>query len=140
MSYSQQGIARLHFFPICVNYGPDVTYGSRQVTDLLSRAHTWVWAQGRLVALLSWIRLFSDRLIGGGDGGGPCTTLSPRLRSGGLESKFGRGPGHPGQESDGLVLLVPEVQAGRVFRGTQLGTLIHEWPGNPVRLVYGLAS
>ena len=30
------------------------------------------------------------------DGGGPCTALSPGLRSGGLESKFGRGPGHPG--------------------------------------------
>ena len=36
--------------------------------------------------------LFPDRLIGGGDGGGPCTALSPRLRSGGLESKFGQGP------------------------------------------------
>ena len=66
-----------------------------QVTDLLSRAHTCVWALGRLVALLSWIRLFPDRLIGGRDGGGPCTALSPGLRSGGLESKFGWGPGHP---------------------------------------------
>ena len=28
---------------------------SRQVTDLLSRAHTWVWALGRLVALLLWV-------------------------------------------------------------------------------------
>ena len=35
-------------------------------------------------------RLFLDRLIGGRDGGGPCTALSPGLRSGGLESKFGR--------------------------------------------------
>ena len=34
-----------------------------------------------------------------------------------LESKFGRGPGHPGQDGDGLVLLVPGVQAGRVFSG-----------------------
>ena len=33
-------------------------------------------------------RLFSNRLIRGGDGGGPCTALSPRLRSGGLESKL----------------------------------------------------
>ena len=88
-----------------------------QVTKLLSRAHTWVWAQGRLVALLSWIQLFPDKLIGGGDGGGPCTALSSGLSSGGLESKFGRGPGHPGQESDGLVLLVPRVQAGRVSSG-----------------------
>ena len=36
--------------------------------------------------------LFSDQLIAGGDGGGPCTALSLGLRSGGLESKFGRGP------------------------------------------------
>ena len=28
---------------------------SRQVIDLLFRAHTWVWALGRLVALLSWV-------------------------------------------------------------------------------------
>ena len=33
---------------------------SRQVTDLLSRAHTCVWALGGLVALLSWIQLFPD--------------------------------------------------------------------------------
>ena len=72
--------------------------------------------------------LFPDRLIGGGDGGGLSTTLSLGLRSGGLESKFGRGPKHPGQEGDGLVLLVPGVQAGRVFWGTQLGTLVHESP------------
>ena len=54
-------------------------------------------------------------------GGGPCTALSPRLRSGGLESKFGRGPGHLGQEGDGLVLLVSGVQAGRVFLGYPAG-------------------
>ena len=62
-------------------------------------------------------RLFPDRLIGGRDGGGPCTALSPKLRSEGLESKFRRGPEHPGQEGDGLVLLVLGVQAGRVFSG-----------------------
>ena len=52
-----------------------------------------VWTLGRLVALLSWIRLFPDRLseflFGGG---GPCTALSPGLRGGGLKSMFGRGP------------------------------------------------
>ena len=37
---------------------------SRQGTDLLSRAHTWVWALERLNALLSRIRLFLDRLLG----------------------------------------------------------------------------
>ena len=37
--------------------------------------------------------LFQGRLIGGGDGGGLGTTPSLGLRCGGLESKFGRGPG-----------------------------------------------
>ena len=55
------------------------------------------------------------------DGGGPCTALSPALRSGGLESKFGWGPGHPGQESGGLVLLVPGAQAGHVSSGHPAG-------------------
>ena len=36
-------------------------------------------------------------------------------------------------------LLVPGVQVGHVFWGTQLGTLIHESPGDPVQLVYSLA-
>ena len=47
--------------------------------------------------------------------------MSLGLKSGGLESKFGRGPGHPGQKSNGLVLLVPGVQAGRVFSGHPAG-------------------
>ena len=59
--------------------------------------------------------------MGRGGGGGPCTTLTLGLRSGGLESKFGRGPRHPGQESDGVVLLVPGVQARRVFLGHPAG-------------------
>ena len=101
---------------------------ARQVTDLLSQVHTWVWAQARLVALLSRIWLFLDRLIGGGDGGGPGTTLSLGLRSGGLESKFGREPRHPGQEGDGLVLFVPGVHVGRAFLGYPAGALIHELP------------
>ena len=48
-----------------------------------------------------------------------------RIESGtqgrGLESQFGWGPRHPGQKSDGLVLLVPRVQAGRVFLGYPAG-------------------
>ena len=63
-------------------------------------------------------------------GGGPCTALSPGLKGGGLESQFGRGPRHPRQESDGLVLLVPRLKRGMCFRGTQLGALIRESLGN----------
>ena len=50
----------------------------------------------------------------------------------GLGVQVWTGTWTPWQESGGLVLLVPEVQVGRVFRGTQLGTLIRELPGNPV--------
>ena len=54
-----------------------LVYGSRE-GSLLSCRGFW---------------LFPDRLIGAKDGGGLSTTLSPGLRCGGLESKFGRGPG-----------------------------------------------
>ena len=45
-------------------------------------------------SLLSYrgFRLFLDLLIGGGDGEGLSTALSPGLMCWGLESKFGRGP------------------------------------------------
>ena len=66
---------------------------SRQVIDLLSQAHTCVWAQGRLVALLSWVLALSGPTDWSGDGGGLSTALSLGLRSGGLESKFGQGLG-----------------------------------------------
>ena len=89
------GHSSVTLFPYLCQLRPVVAMDARQVIDLLSQAHTWVWVQGRLVAILSRIQLFPGRLIGGGDGVGPCTALSPGLRSGGLESKFGWGPGHP---------------------------------------------
>ena len=73
---------------------------------------------GRLVTLLSWVlALFGPTVRVVFVLGGPCTALSLGLRGRGLESQFGWGPGHPGQESDGLVLFVPGVQAGHVFSG-----------------------
>ena len=36
---------------------------ARQVIDLLSRAYTWVWALGRLVALLSWVPALSGLTV-----------------------------------------------------------------------------
>ena len=83
--------------------------------------------------------LFLDRLIGGEDGGGPCTTLSLGLRSGGLESKFGRGPGPYDMRVMGWSCLCLGYKRGMCFWGTQLGALIRESLGDPVRLVLGLA-
>ena len=50
---------------------------------------------GREDLLLSChgFRLFSDQLSGWFLGGGPSTAMSLGIRSKGLESKFGRGPG-----------------------------------------------
>jgi hypothetical protein len=38
-----------------------------QVTDLLSRAHTYLWEREDLLLSCHGLRLFPDRLIGGGD-------------------------------------------------------------------------
>ena len=59
---------------------------------------------GRLVALLSWVSALSGPTDWGRDGGGPSTTLSPGLGCGGLESKFGRGPG-PSTEVEWVGLI-----------------------------------
>ena len=71
---------------------------------------------------MSWVPALSGPIVrvvfGLGD---HCTALSSGLRGGGLESQFGRGPRTPGQEGDGLVLLVPWVQAGHVFSGYPAG-------------------
>ena len=72
--------------------------------------------------------------------GGPCTALSLGLRGRGLESQFGRGPRHPGQEGDGLVLLMPRVQVGRVFLGHLAGHIGSRIAAESVRLVLPLAS
>ena len=58
----------------------------------------------------------------------------------GLKSKFGRGPRHPGQEGDGLVLLVPGVQVGRVFSRHLAGHIGSRIATESVQLVLTLAS
>ena len=86
-----------------------------------------------------WFWLFLDRLIGGGDGGGLSTTLSPRLRSGGLESKFGRGPGPLDMRVVDWPCLCLGYKQGMCFRVPSWATLVYELPCNTVQLVYDLA-
>ena len=62
--------------------------------------------------------LFLDRLIGGRDGGGLSTTLSPELKSGGLESKFGRGPVPRDRRVMGWSYLFLGYKRGVCFWGT----------------------
>ena len=64
--------------------------------------------------------------IGGGDGGGLSITLSPGLRSGGLESKFGRGPGPLDRRVVGWSCLCLGYKQGVCFRVPSWDTLVHE--------------
>ena len=59
--------------------------------------------------------LFLDQLIGGGDGGGLSTILSPGPRSGGLESKFGSGPGPHDRRVVGWSYLCLGYKRGMCF-------------------------
>ena len=68
-------------------------------------------------------------------GGGPCTALSLRLKSGGLETKFGQGAGPRDRSMMCWFCLCLGYKQGMYFWGTQLGTLIRESSGNLVRLV-----
>ena len=83
--------------------------------------------------------LFSDRLIEGENGGGLSTTLSPGLRSGGLESKFGRGPGPLDRSVVGWSCLCLGNKRGMCFGVPSWDTLVHESSCDAVRLGYGLA-
>ena len=80
----------------------------------------------RLIALLSWV----PALSGPTDWRRGWWRSKHRIESGTQEQGLGvqvwTGTWTPGQEGDRLVLLVPRVQVGHVFRGTQLGILIHK--------------
>ena len=79
-------------------------------------------------SLLSYrgFRLFLDRLIGGRDGGGLSTTLSPELKSGGFESKFGRGPRSLDRRVVGWSCLCLGYKWGVCFRVLSWDTLVRE--------------
>ena len=128
-------------------FSMSVSVKDRPLHWILIRSHTYyiehILVYGsREGSLLSchgfW--LFLDWLIGGGDGGGLSTTLSPGLRCGGLESKFG-------WELDPLtgewwvgLAYAWGTSGGMCFGVPSCDTLVHESPCDTVRLGYGLAS
>jgi hypothetical protein len=61
-----------------------------------------------------------------GIGGGLSTARRPGLKRGGLESKFGRGPGPLDRSKICWSCLCQGYKRGVCFFGTQLGTLIRE--------------
>jgi hypothetical protein len=94
---------------------------SGQVTDLLSRAHIWLWEREGLLLSCHGLWLFPDRLIGGED----RWRFNHRIEAGsqvwGLGVQVWTGTWNPWQEWNGLVSLVPGVQARHVFSGYLAG-------------------
>ena len=139
MSPRPRGIAWLHCFSLSVSVKDRPLHKSQGKSQIYYPEHILGYGHREdLLLSCGGFRLFLDRLIRGGDGGGPCTTLSLGLRSGGLESKFGQGPRPHDRRIVGWSCLCLGYKRGICFQGTQLGVLIHESSGNLVRLVYGL--
>ena len=129
----------LHLFRLCrLRTGRCIGFYSGH--RLIILMHVLVYGS-REDSLLSChrFRLFLDQLIGGGDGGGLSTTLSLGLKCGGLESKFGRGPGPLDRRVVGWSYLCLGYKRDVCFRVSNWATLIHESPCNTVRLDYDLA-
>ena len=82
-------------------YYPEHILGYGRKEDLLLSCHGF--------------RLFPDQLLGWFLGGGPSTALSPGLRSGGLESKFGRGLGPHDKRVAGWFCLCLGYKRGVCF-------------------------
>ena len=108
-------LVTLFFLSMLVKYWP--------LHWVLFKSHTYypehiLIYESREGSLLSCrgFRLFLNRLIEGRDGGGLSTTLSPRLRCGGLESKFGWGPGPLDRRVMGWPCLCLGYKRGVCFR------------------------
>ena len=87
---------------------------------IIPSTHLGMGAEKTCCSLVVGFGSFLDRMIGSGDGGGPCTALSSGLRSGGLESKFGRGPRPQDRRVMGWSYLCVGYKQGMCFWGTQL--------------------
>jgi hypothetical protein len=91
-----------------------------QVTDLLFRTYTCLWGREDLFLSCHGFRLFLNRFLGWLyilGWGGLSTVLRSGLQCWGLRVRAWTETRTPWQEWNGLVLLVPGVQARRVFLG-----------------------
>ena len=118
---------------------PPVSVKDRPLQWVLGRSQTYypdhILVYGHREGLLlscRGFRLFPDRLIGGGDGGGLSTALSMGLRSGGLESKFGRGSRPRDRRVVGWSCLCLGYKRGVCFGLPRHDTLVHESPYDTV--------
>ena len=87
---------------------------------------------GRLVTLLSWVLALSEPMIGGGKGGGVSTILRLGHKCGGLEPKFGWGPGPLDRRVVGWSCLCLGYMRGVCFGVPNWDTSVHESPCDTV--------
>ena len=82
-------------------------------------------------------QLFLDRLLGFlFGGGGPCTALSPGLWAGAWSPSLDGDLDTQDRRVMGWSCLCLGYKRGVCFRGTQLGTLVHESPQSRYSLSY----
>jgi hypothetical protein len=86
-----------------------------QVIDLLSRAHTCLWEREGLLLSCHGLRLFLDRLIGGGDKWRSKHRIKAGSQVWGLESEFGRGLGTHDRSGTGWSRLCLGCKRGMCF-------------------------
>jgi hypothetical protein len=111
------GIAWLHCFPCPCRLRTVRCMDPGQVTDLLSRAHTCLWEREGLLLSCQGFQLFLDWLIRGGDRWRSKHHIEAGPQVRGLRVQVWTGASNSWQEWNGLVSLVPGVQARRVFFG-----------------------
>jgi hypothetical protein len=92
-----------------------------QVTDLLSRAHTYLWEQEGLLLSCHELRLFPDQLIGGGDRWRSKHHFEAGPQVWGLGVQVWTGTWNPWEDWNGLVSFVLGYKRGVCFLGYPAG-------------------
>jgi hypothetical protein len=116
-----RGIAWLHCFSCPCRLRTVRCMDPGQVTDLLSRSYTCLWEREGLLLSCHGLRLFPDRLIGGGDRWRSKHHFEVGPQVWGLESKFGRGHGTRDRSRTGWSRLCLGCKRGVCFSGYPAG-------------------
>jgi hypothetical protein len=115
-----RGIAWLHCFLCSCRLRTVRCMDPSQVTDLLSRAHTY-GSEKAYYSLVMGSSSFRIDWLEARIGGGLSTTLRSGLKCGGLESKFRRGPGTFNRSGTGWSCLCLGCKHGVCFSGYPAG-------------------
>jgi hypothetical protein len=111
------GHSLIALFSLSVSIKDRSLHGPWSSHRFIIRAHTCLWKREDLLFSCHGLRLFPDRLIGGGNRWRSKHHFKPGPQVWGLGVQVWTGTCNTWQEWNGLVLLMPGVQARRVFFG-----------------------